>query len=130
MPIEYPNGAGSSSNSSFILHLDDAQYSTNATTAMLEKTFRFVQSTSNPVLSLNVYASAWNANSSATTTVTVNIDGGTNTTATTTSTTETVLTLFGISVPSTAGIHTFNLSINTSNASYSAYTQLLEVYVS
>jgi len=116
--------------SATILHLDDAQFSTTATTATLEKTFRFVQSSTNPVSSLNVYVSAWNASSGATTTIAVNIDGGTNSTVQTSSTTETLLSITNLTVPSTNGIHTFNLSLNTSNVNYSAYTQLLEVYQS
>jgi len=111
-----------------LLHLDDAQFSTTTTTPVLEKTFRFVQSSTNPLSSLNVYVSAWNATSTATTTISVNIDGGTNLTVQTSSTTETLLNIPNLIVPSTNGIHIFNLSFNTSNVSYAAYTQLLEVY--
>ena len=119
-----------SATSATILHLDDAQFSNTATTATLEKTFRFAQSSTNTVSSLNVYTSAWNASSGATTTISVNIDGGTNSTVQTLSTTETLLSITNLTVPSTNGIHTFNLSLNTSNVNYSAYTQLLEVYQS
>jgi hypothetical protein len=126
MPIEYPNGGTTTTAS--ILHLDDAQFSTTATTATLEKTFRFVQSAVNPISELIVYVSAWNDSSEANTTISVNIDGGTNVLVTTSATTETLLNISSLLVPSTNGTHTFNLSLNTSNASYAAYTQLLEVY--
>jgi len=58
-----------------------------------------------------------------------NVDG-TNTLTLTQSavTEEQIFALKGLSVPSTDGIHTLNLQLSTSNASYSAYTQLLEVY--
>jgi len=119
---------GNSGSPPTILHLDDAQYSTTSTALTVMKTFRFVQSTQYPITSLTAYISAWNASSSATTTIAVNVDGGANSTVTTSATTETLLNIADLAVPTTEGIHTLNLLISTSNASYAAYTQLLEVY--
>jgi len=58
-----------------------------------------------------------------------NVDGTNTLTLTQSSVTqEQLFALKSLSVPSTDGIHTLNLQLSTSNASYSAYTQLLEVY--
>ncbi len=112
------------------IHIDDAEYSTTSTTPALQKTFRFIQQPSTLIKSFDIYVSAWNASSGAVTTITVSIDNGQNYTLTTSSTNESVLIYQSLPIPLVYGIHTFNLSLSTSNASYSAYTKLLEVYAS
>ena len=105
--------------------LDDTQMSTASTTNAQVKSFRIYQPQS-PISSLLIYVSAWNANSSTTTTVYIAIDGGSPVQLTTTSTSETVLST-QFALPSTQAIHTITIGLSTSNASYSAYTQLLQV---
>jgi len=124
------NITGNGLNSSMVLHLDDAEYSTTSTASAVTKNFRFVQSAQNPVSTLKAYVSAWNATSSAITTVSVDVDGQSTQTATTSATTETMLSLDPITCPSSNGIHTINLALSTSNASYSAHTKLWQVYQS
>ena len=125
MPIDYPS---SNAKGSYLLHIDDSQYSTTSTTLTTEKTIRFTQTKENSISSLNMIISGWNASSGATTTIAINIDNGTNTNVTTSSTTETPLQITNLSVPTTNGIHTINMLLSTSNASYAAYTKLWEVY--
>jgi len=129
--IQYHSGGSGGSGDSGaweILHLDDAEYSTTSTASTVTKNFRFVQSAQNPVHSLKVYVSAWNVTSSAVTTVSVDVDGQNTQTATTSATTEDILLLDTIPGPADNGIHTINLSLSTSNTSYSAHTKLWEVY--
>ena len=128
--IQYHSGGSGGSGAWKVLHLDDAEYSTTSTTPAVVKNFRFVQNKQNPVHSLKVYVSAWNATSSAVTTVSVNVDGQNTQTATTSATTEDILSFDTISCPTDNGIHTINLSLSTSNTSYSAHTKLWEVYQS
>jgi len=122
-----------SGGSGYLLYRDDTQVSTDANwTDVTMKTFRFVQSTANPISTLNVCVTAWETGSDAPQTITVyvNISGESNVTVgSTTNTTETLLTTTGIPVPSTNGIYTFSLIIYGSITSYlTAYTKLLEVY--
>jgi len=70
------------------------------------------------VLDLNAYLQL-NANVDGTNTLTLTQSAVTQ---------EQIFALKGLSVPSTDGIHTLNLQLSTSNVSYTAYTQLLEVY--
>jgi hypothetical protein len=112
---------------SYLLQADDTQVSTTATTATAMKQFRMIN-LGGAVQTLTCYISAWNSNSSGTTTVGISIDGGTPVTATTSSTTETILGPLTLSVPSgNTTIHTVALQLNTSNADYTAYSQMLQV---
>ncbi|MCL5033281.1 MAG: hypothetical protein M1542_08565 [Thermotogae bacterium] len=112
---------------SYLLESDDTQVSTTATTATAMKQFRMIN-LGGAVQTLTVYVSAWNSSSSGTTTVGISLDGGTAVTATTSSTTETILGPLTVSVPSgNTTIHTVTVQLSTSNASYTAYTQMLQV---
>ena len=109
---------------SYLLESDDTQVSTTATTATTMKQFRMIN-LGGAVQTLTCYVSA---SSSGTTTVGISLDGGTAVTATTTSTTETILGPITVSVPSgNTTIHTVAIQLSTSNANYTAYTQMLQV---
>ncbi len=110
-----------------ILVLDDTTLSTTATASATVKSFRYYNDGN--ISNIQVFVSAWNASSGATTTIGVNVDNLTPSSTTTTSTTEQFFTLT-LTPPSTKGVHTLNVTLATSNASYSAYTKFLQVEVS
>jgi len=88
----------------------------NSNTNQVYLTFDYLNEVA--VLDMNTYLQL-NANVDGTNTLTLTQSAVTE---------EQIFALKGLSVPSTDGIHTLNLQLSTSNASYSAYTQLLEVY--
>ena len=110
-----------------ILVLDDTTLSTTATASATIKSFRYYNDGN--ITNIQAFISAWNASSGAMTTVGINVDNLTPSSTTTTSTSEQFFTLT-LTPPTTTGVHTLNVTLDTSNASYSAYTKFLQVEVS
>ncbi len=118
------NGGGGGSQQ---IYLDDSTFSTTATASATVKSFRYYNDGN--ITNIQAFISAWNASSGATTTVGINVDNSTPVSTTTTSTSEQFFILT-LTPPSTKGVHTLNVTLDTSNASYSAYTKFLQVEVS
>ena len=103
---------------------NDTLFSTTSTTPVLAKTFRFthLNGVINDVMAM---VSAWNESPDEITTITIEINGK-SVGSTVMGNQEHVKRLV-ITIPLGYEINTLNLYIQTSNASYKAYTQLLEV---
>ena len=109
---------------------DDDQASVAGTTVTQVKYVRIGISTNLPYNTVRVIASLWTSNASGTANIAVYMDGNgsPSLTLSTSSTTE-VLVEGTFSVSSlAAGLHTLYFKIYNGSASYTTYTQLLEVF--
>ncbi len=110
-----------------LLTNDNTTLNTTSTAFTVEKFFYFTD-LNGKIHQIVPIVSLWSANAAATATVEVSVDNTVTAGASTNSTTETSISLDTLKVPSSStGIHIFQLKLKTSNASYSAYTSLLEV---